>query len=132
MGVQSTLMASGPPPPPPRGPPPPRQQKSRAFDALRVVLYEQEHARMKRTKEVEDENERLRARIDFLEERLRQHFCKDCGAHARGWEVDDGLDNYDRCNECSIWCEQCQNDVESVDEFGNCHATCSFAAECEV
>ena len=54
--------------------------------------------------------------------------CGGGGEHR--WEVDDGLDNFDRCNECSIWCEACQNDVEAVDEFGHCLENCSYAAEC--
>ena len=54
--------------------------------------------------------------------------CGGGGEHR--WEVDDGLDNYNRCVDCSVWCIECEHEVEAVDEFGHCLENCSYAAEC--
>ena len=53
----------------------------------------------------------------------------DDGEHR--WDWDDGLDIYDRCVECSIWCEECDHEAEAVDEFGHCLRYCSQAAPCK-
>ena len=53
----------------------------------------------------------------------------DDGEHR--WDWDEGLDIYNRCNECSIWCRECGREAEAVDEFGRCLRYCSQAAPCK-
>ena len=54
--------------------------------------------------------------------------CGGGGEHR--WEVDDGLDEFRRCVECSIWCEKCNRVVEEVDGDGRCEE-CSRPVKCE-
>ena len=45
--------------------------------------------------------------------------CEDCGRITPGWGglYDDGLDEFQRCLDCTIYCSKCVDEVFSVDEL---------------
>ena len=45
--------------------------------------------------------------------------CADCGRITLGWGdfYDDGLDDFERCSDCTILCSKCYDAVFSVDEL---------------
>ncbi len=57
--------------------------------------------------------------------------CKDCGRFVVNDEWgNDFLDEFQRCENCMVFCEGCEMPVEAVDSVGYCLANCSEEMPC--